>query len=347
MKKTLLLHLCLFSALILSAQRDMLNLTSAYLDNYSNANTYWRNDLEFDNSEQAINAAFLKSLGEPVGMAGMNDLPKPPFSNITTLNPIQIGSIDTQHKPQAKTWYYAGKWWCAVPPSAGGTWVFRLDGINWTPVLRIATSGSRTDTWVVGDLVHILMFKGSGANAIATAQYDPATNSYKAWSGRPNVTNVSFPSGVESATIVVDGNNRMWVAADAVNDIRVWWSDSPYTTWSSAITVATGIGSDDIGALTVLQGKIGLFWSNQNTGLFGFKVHNNADSPTTWSADEVPASQSAIPGNPRMADDHMNLTLSSDGTLYCVAKTSYNNAALPELILLVRRPAGTWDNLYP
>jgi hypothetical protein len=48
-----------------------------------------------------------------------------------------------------------------------------------------------------------------------------------------------------------------------------------------------------------------------------------------------------------MADDHMNLTLASNGTLYCVAKTSYNSSSLPELILLVRRPAGYWDNLYP
>jgi hypothetical protein len=48
-----------------------------------------------------------------------------------------------------------------------------------------------------------------------------------------------------------------------------------------------------------------------------------------------------------MADDHMNLTLASDGTLYCVAKTNYNSSTLPDLILLVRRPAGTWDDLYP
>ncbi|MHA4847892.1 hypothetical protein ACX0G7_27265, partial [Flavitalea antarctica] len=170
---------------------------------------------------------------------------------------------------------------------------------------------------------------------------------YVNWGGRAAPTNVSFPSGVESATLTVDGTGRMWVAADAVNTIQVWWSDSPYTTWSSAITVASGINSDDISAITKLNGKIGVFWSNQNTGLFGFRTHTDGTNPGTWTADELPASQSAIPGNPRMADDHMNLTVASDGTLYCVAKTSYNNVSLPELILLVRRPDGTWDDIYP
>lgn len=269
------------------------------------------------------------------------------FNSITTLNPIAIGSIDTQHKPQGKTWFYAGKWWSAISPSTGGTRIFRLDGTTWTPTLQIATSGSRPDCWAVGDLVHILMFKGSGANPIVTLQYDPATNAYQLWSLRPSPTNVTLPTGVESAVLAVDGNGRMWVTADATTDILTWWSDSPYTTWSASINIASGVSSDDISTITKMPGKIGIFWSNQITGLFGFRTHVDGTAPATWTANEIPASQSAIPGNPRMADDHMNITSASDGTVYCLAKTSYNTAGLPQLILLIRRPAGTWDNSYP
>jgi len=350
MKKIFLLHVSFLSAFFSFAQKDIAIATSlTYLDNYSNLQTYWRNNSVINNNGAGDPGYFGGSGYHIAADRGVNANPEPAFSSITTLNPIPIGSIDTQHKPQAKTWTYAGKWWCAIPPGSGGTWIFRLDGTTWTPILRISTGGRRVDCWVVGDLVHVLMFKGSGANAIATVQYDPGTNTYKAGSGRPTPTSVSFPTGVESATLTIDGTGRMWVAADAVNDIFVWWSDSPYNnnTWSAAINVATGISSDDICAVTKLQGKIGVFWSNQNTGLFGFKTHTDGANPTTWSADEIPASQSAIPGNPRMADDHMNLTLASNGTLYCVAKTSYNSSSLPELILLIRRPAGTWDNLYP
>ncbi|HTE28565.1 T9SS type A sorting domain-containing protein [Flavitalea sp.] len=352
MKKIFFSYLCCLSAFFSFAQNDIRiasSLTS--FDNYpdlrDNHNlTYWLNNLGL-NTHEDDEPVYSGGPGFPMGVPGINASPRPPFNAITTLDPIQIGGIDTQHKPQAKTWWYAGQWWCALPPTIGGTWIFRLDGTTWTPILRLATSGSRTDCWNVGDLVHVLMFKGSGANAIATLQYDPATNTYKNWGGRPSPTNVTFPSGVEAATLTIDGTGRMWVAADAVNDIQVWWSDSPYNTWSASINIASGVSSDDISAVTKLQGKIGVFWSNQNTGLFGFRTHTDGDNPNTWTADERPASQSAIPGNPRMADDHMNLTLSSNGTLYCVAKTSYNNVNLPELILLVRRPNGTWDNLYP
>jgi hypothetical protein len=47
-----------------------------------------------------------------------------------------------------------------------------------------------------------------------------------------------------------------------------------------------------------------------------------------------------------MADDHMNVATTSDGTLYAAVKTSYDTAGYPKVALLVRRPAGTWDNLY-
>ncbi|WP_449421192.1 InlB B-repeat-containing protein, partial [Pontibacter virosus] len=47
-----------------------------------------------------------------------------------------------------------------------------------------------------------------------------------------------------------------------------------------------------------------------------------------------------------MADDHMNMKVASDGTLYCAIKTGYNDDAYPLIGLLVRRPSGTWDDLY-
>ncbi|MBO9682565.1 MAG: hypothetical protein J7502_07855, partial [Flavisolibacter sp.] len=266
--------------------------------------------------------------------------------SVTTLSPISIGSIDTQHKPQGKTWFYAGKWWAAIPPSVGGTKLYRLDGTTWTQMLNLSTSGSRPDCWVVGDLVHILLYKGSGTNSIVTLQYNPATSTYNFWSQRPTATNFTLPTGVESATLTVDGTGRMWVADDIVTDMEVRWSDAPYTTWSNPIILASGTTSDDICAVTKLNGKVGLFWSNQTTGLFGFRTHTDGANPASWTATETPGSESIIPGNPKMADDHMNLVLASDGTLYVAAKTSYDAGNLPELVFFVRRPSGIWDPMY-
>src|SRR5688572_23505293 len=83
-------------------------------------------------------------------------------------------------KPQANTWTYAGKWWCVVPEASRGTKVFRLDGATWTPVLKLLNSDSRADCWVVGKVVHILLFKGASKESYITSiQYDAATATYK------------------------------------------------------------------------------------------------------------------------------------------------------------------------
>jgi hypothetical protein len=277
-----------------------------------------------------------------------DDPPQPyGFSSITPLTPFSIEGGDTQHKPQGKVWTYDGKWWCAISVS-DGTKIFRLDGTNWTPALQILNVGGRTDCLVVGNLVHIIVHRigNSLTSYMVSAEYDPANGTYKRWSKRTSGTPIVFPAGSKTATLAVDGTGRMWMASDGTNEIMVWWSDAPYTAWSAPITIATGVKDDDICAVTKLPGKIGVFWSNQKTGLFGFKTHADGSNPDDWSADEKPASQSAIPGLPRMPDDHASLVVASDGTLYCAVKTGYNDGTNPQLGLLVRRPSGNWDDLY-
>jgi hypothetical protein len=270
---------------------------------------------------------------------------EPGFTSVTQLTSFTFAST-TADKPQAKVWTYADNWWCALPVSDGFK-IFRLDRTTWTPVLEIlpVTSG-RADCLVVGDVVHILVYKGATKDSyLVSVQYDPANNTYKLWSQRPSAQTLVFPEGSETATLAVDGTGRMWVASDAVSDINVWWSDEPYTKWSVPITIATGVHRDDICSITVLPGKIGVFWSNQNTNQFIFKTHIDGNDPATWSKDEMPASQSSLGS---IADDHMSLVSSSDGTLYCAVKTSYNTAGQTRIGLLVRRPGGDWDsNLYP
>src|SRR5690606_6353741 len=47
-----------------------------------------------------------------------------------------------------------------------------------------------------------------------------------------------------------------------------------------------------------------------------------------------------------MADDHLNMALASDGTLYCAIKTGYDTPGYPRIAMLIRRPSGNWDNLH-
>src|SRR5581483_1022911 len=261
-------------------------------------------------------------------------------------------STDTCCKPQSKLWFHDGRWWAVMPSTSAkpsGTWLWRLEpNHSWTNVLRLsAATGTRADARAVGDVTHILLHGSSPQ--LVSIQYDPSQTNYVPWSVRPTITSIPLP-GSETATIDIDTTRRLWLSTESGSNVLVRWSDPPYSTFSNPITLANNIAADDITSVIAMPvpapPKIGVYWSNQNTERLGFRTHRDGDPPTTWSADEVPASQSALHVGGGMADDHMNLKLGADGTLYVAAKTSYNDPSFPLMALLIRRPNGVWDNLY-
>ena len=255
-------------------------------------------------------------------------------------------SQGTGEKPQSKVWEYADQWWTVMPSSSGAA-VWRLDGTTWTQTLQLSTNNNVTaDVKSVGGVAHILLFDGA-ASQIASIEYDGAGN-YVPWTMRPQLVNLSLADS-ETATIDVDSTGRLWVAADNGNLVQVRYSDGLYQSWSSPITVASGIGSDDISVITALpNGTVGVLWSNQNTKLFGFRYHVDGASPTEWSGAESPAAAAALNTGGGMADDHLNVAVAADGTLYAAVKTSYDSGGQTKIGLIVRRPNGQWDNrLYP
>ena len=46
------------------------------------------------------------------------------------------------------------------------------------------------------------------------------------------------------------------------------------------------------------------------------------------------------------ANDHINLAVASDATLYAAIKTGYSTVGSPEIGVLVRRPNGVWDDFH-
>ncbi|WP_266205193.1 T9SS type A sorting domain-containing protein [Pontibacter kalidii] len=270
------------------------------------------------------------------------------FVSVTPLSPLPIHT-SLGDQPQSKVWKYAGKWWAVLPTTDEGTHIWRLDGTTWTKTLLLSDSDfTRADCKVHGENVHILLFRGANLpSQLISVEYESTAGEYTHWSQRSSSVSIPLDPGVETATIDIDGTGRMWLASNGKNNAMVRWSDTPYSTWSAPIAVASGLTDDDICAVVYMPAlnKIGLLWSNQNTKRFGFMTHSDGDSPTTWSTDEVPASQSAVESGDGMADDHLNMAVAADGTLYCAVKTGYKTG-LPRIALLVRRPTGTWDNLY-
>lgn len=270
------------------------------------------------------------------------------FQSITHLTPLAVAK-NTGEKPQSKAWHYDGKWW-AVFSITDGTYIWRLEETSWTSMLKISSSTSvEADCKALDNVCHIFLWRNENtASQLISLEYNQSANTYEPWSKRTSTVFINLDSGTETGTIDIDDTGRMWLASDGINDIRVRWSDSPYATWSDPVIVATGVTDDDICAVIALpvQGQMGILWSDQNSKRFGFKTHDNGTSPSLWSADEMPASQSALDIGKGMGDDHLNLAIASDGTLYCAAKTSYDTPGYPRLVLLKRFPAGSWDDLY-
>ncbi len=271
--------------------------------------------------------------------------------SFTTINSIPAvptsASAATGEKPQSKVWTYDGKWF-AVFPSGGNTLLWRLHNGSWTNDLVLSSGNAYADCKAIGDAAHILLYKGT-ASELVSLQYNTNSGTYQLWSERPATVPVSLDPSVETATIDIDDNGRMWLASEGSTTVNVRWSDPPYTTWNGPVTIASGINSDDICAVISMPGRTGVLWSNQTTKRYGFRSIANGLNPAdiaNWSSDEIPASQSALNVGGGMADDHLNIKVASDGTLYCAVKTSYDGSGYPRIALLVRRPSGTWDNLY-
>jgi len=260
----------------------------------------------------------------------------------------------TGEKPQSKVWSYDTTWWCVLP-STDGTWLWRLnrDTLSWAKVLLLSSKMCvNADCKQIEDVTHIILYDYSNTSEgnLISVKYAAGTpGTYQLWDMRPGTITVPLSSRTETVTIDVDSHDRMWVAYDVSTTIEIRYSDSPYSSWSPPITMARGINPDDICVITAMPNNmVGLFWSDQERWQFGFRVHNDGNDPTVWSADETPALSSGLREGAGMADDHMNIAVASDGTLYVAIKTSYTDAggSGPQIAMLVRRPGGIWDDLY-
>ncbi|MFC1526748.1 hypothetical protein ACFL6X_08075, partial [Candidatus Latescibacterota bacterium] len=255
-------------------------------------------------------------------------------------------SAHTGDKPQSKVWHSAGCWW-AVLPDTTGTWIWRLDGTAWRQELRLAPwTDTFADVLAVGDSAHVLLYRGEESVLVSACLTQPGPG-YRPLAAGAGPTPLRLEPGGETATIDLDGAGRMWLASDTRDKIVVRWADPPYTRWQGPHALAEGVAADDICLVRSLpDGSVAVLWSNQNTRHFGFRTHAAGADPTEWTPDERPAAHSAQAIGDGMADDHLNVAVGGDGTLYAAVKTSYDTPGYPLVALLVRHPDGVWDPLH-
>jgi hypothetical protein len=268
-------------------------------------------------------------------------------TSVNLINEISSAN-NTESKPQSKIWKHDGYWW-AVFPNTSGTYVWKLDNrLVWSQKLKISNEiRTEADCKKIDANTYVFLFNNTKSELI-NLTYNEITKDYQLLD--ENVTTTSFVLGslVETAVIEVDDSQVMWIAYEENQNIKVNSSSYPYTLWGTPTIIESGVKADDICSIISLPGKVGVFWSNQYTRTFGFKTHSNGNSQDIWSEDEKPCAQCPTNIGDGASDDHINMATTSNGDLFSVVKTGYdnNNLNLPLIGLLKRNANGVWDELY-
>jgi hypothetical protein len=276
------------------------------------------------------------------------------LTSVTTISPLTI-SANTGEKPQSKVWNYDHKWWTVLSDSSG-TYIWELklhhNKYKWKKSLKIVESShAYADCKLNLNLLHIFIFDKSKSlpkGSLVTVEYNNNSRTYNFWNNNSKPLNLNFDNNsIETATVDLDSKNRLWIAYEKDTKINVRWSNFPYTVWSNEFSIYSGVSKDDICSIIHLNDKIGVLWSNQKTKRFGFKFHLDSNNDgSTWSEDEIPSNDNALDIGDGMSDDHINLAVASNGTLYCAVKTSYDTPKYTKIGLIARDPNGNWSELY-
>jgi hypothetical protein len=272
----------------------------------------------------------------------------------------------TGEKPQSKLWYNDGRWWGDLFNTSDGKYhIYWLDLVaqKWhdTGTILDPRPQTKADCLWTGTRLYVASgggsdLSGSGTTAPLPANlyrysYNAATKAYSLDSGFPvTIRN----GGAESIVIDKDSAGTLWVTYTQDNKVYVNHSLASDTDWN--INVApfqvagtnTNVSPDDISTLVAVDGKIGVFWSNESAGQFSgssdtafyFAAHPDGAADTVWSG-------GVALRQPEIADDHINiksLQADSSGNIFAMVKSSLNSNGNPQLFLLVakKQPDGKY-----
>ena len=261
----------------------------------------------------------------------------------------------TADKPQSKLWWHDGSWWGLLLEQGGTrTMVHELiDDHTWRNTGTVVDSRANSTGDALWDNATGKLFVASrvtGDNLQVTRlSYDGAGRTWRVDSGFP--LSVNSGGGSESASIDRDSTGRLWVTYTRGSKIWVAVSDTNGGNWTAGFlpsVIDTSIAADDLSAVIAFGTSIGIMWSDQESNVFRFAIHDDGAPLDQWRLETVPQSEIGS------SDDHINLKqLVGDpqGRIFAAVKTSAGDVetdpqSSPLVGVLTRTPGaggvGTW-----
>jgi hypothetical protein len=277
-------------------------------------------------------------------------------------NPNNSAFSPTGEKPQSKLWFNGGRWWASMLHTDSKYYIFYLNGSTWVKTAAQIDDRIQTQADVLWDAGSNHLYVASGAGGDPSGLDLPArlyryTYHPGALLDLAYTLDTGFPvpirnGGAETIVLDKDTTGKLWITY--TQGSKVWVNHSganpavldPDLSWNlapAAFTVTgtnTSVAADDISSLIAYDGKIGVFWSNQNDTTFYFAYHVDGTADTSWTG-------GAAWSQKDIADDHINLKslhTTGGGDVFAVVKTSIqtNGAGQPRIVVLHRKPNGTW-----
>jgi hypothetical protein len=247
-------------------------------------------------------------------------------------NVTSAGGPATGRTPESKLFYTgAGRWWAVLGDASGGVSLFRLDDHAWQPQLTLP----KADPWMKANT---LFDEDNGILYVTLRDNKSLVSNPRenllyelSYDGTGFTVVNSFPTristtGTESLTIARDTHGRLWTTYRVGSNIRVGYT-SPGGTAFAFKTLASGVTSDDVSAVTSFGTSIGVMWSDQNAKRMFFASRIDVTDPDAGTRAGFRPAETAYgggvggcPAAKACADDHINLKVAG-GEVHAAIKT--------------------------
>jgi len=250
---------------------------------------------------------------------------------------------------QNKVFYYDGQWWALAFYEVTNQWyVWKFDGSAWIRLINLGKSINYNWDAVVNATTNKLYLWGANSIAPEFTRYSYTGGTWTKDAGFP-VTLPDFTSfPTDPASLVQAKNGDLWIFRINNNVLQAKHSTSGGATWTSVMTVKSGLtttnGTTDAVAFTAGGiGYVGVGYAETDSpspmSKFGFLLHQDTAFDSLWSNESTSLNYFGA----ERAINNLSMTADASGNVYLFTRNIGAAGADPRNTLYKRDNTGAWQ----